>query len=130
MLPGIVWGVTAVATSFLPGNWSAIEAIVVVLLAVVFPVSAFLLRLRFGWQAIQSNLCGRILRTIQIIAFGFAAFLLCLLDGLVVLFLIVPQGAGVLDNWRPLVVIYLIYLCAMVVAMYPGAMYPGAISRQ
>ena len=120
LLPGIVWGVSAIVISILPGNWSPIEAIVLVLLAVVLPICAFLFRLRFGWQAIQSNHCGWIARSIQYLAFGIGVFLLCMLDGCVVLFQVVPRGAGVLDNWRPLVVIYLIYLSLMTVAMYPG----------
>jgi len=115
LLPGIVWGVSAIVISILPSNWSPIEVFVLVLLAVVFPICAFLLRLRFGWKAILSNHCGFTLRGIQYIAFGLGVFLLCLLDCMVVRFQVVPS-----DNWRPLVVIYLIYLCLMMVAMYPG----------
>jgi hypothetical protein len=120
LLPGIVWGTSALVTSILPGDWNPLEALVLVLLAVVLPIGSFLLRLRFGWQAIQSNHCGPWIRSIQYLVFGLGVSLLCLLDGMMVLYQVVPQGAGVLGEWKPLVVIYLIYLSMMIVAMYPG----------
>jgi len=58
LLPGIIWGTSALVTSILPGDWNPLETLVLVLLAVVMPISTLLLRLRFGWQAIQSNYCG------------------------------------------------------------------------
>lgn len=60
------------------------------------------------------------MRGIQKISFGIGIFLLCLLDGVVVVFQAVPRGAVVLDDWKPLIAVYLIYLSLMTVSMYPG----------
>ncbi len=120
LLPAVIWGLSALATSILPGDWNPVETLVLVLLAVVMPIAAFLLRLRFGNHAIRSNGCGWLLKSTQYIAFGVGICLLCILDGFVVLHLVAPPGGGVLDDWRPLFITYLVYLALMTLAMYPG----------
>lgn len=53
LLPAIVWGLSALAASIFPGNRGLLES-----LTLFLPIVAFLIRLRVGWRAIQSNHCG------------------------------------------------------------------------
>ena len=100
---------------FWPNNWG-----VIAIIAGVLPVVFFLVRLAIGYEHIRKHQVPEALRLVQYTLFFTALFLLALIEGFVVLMQFVPGGAvGNVDHFITLM-LFLIYLLAMVIAFYPG----------
>ena len=117
LLPSVVWCAPYVVGFLVPQNRAAIEVI-----AVVLPLVAFFIRYRAGRRAIAANRCSATMRRFQITVFCVGISLLVLIEAVLALSHIMPQGAifattGDLIVWAVLVGLY---LAAMVTAMYPG----------
>jgi hypothetical protein len=91
--------------------------------SVVLPVGAFLLRLVAGKRQIALNRCSEIVRKFQFCIFFLGILPLVLIDCVVILSHLMPDGALFATNTDRLVwtVLIAIYLVSMAVAMYPGS---------
>jgi len=87
--------------------------------ALVVPIGAFFLRLYSGGKRIDGNHCSVLMRRVQSIVFMLGIFSLLLADAwLITIHAVIPNAQlEALVICSPLL---LIYLLAMVVAMYPG----------
>ena len=118
LLPACVVLLPTAIEVLLPNNRAAIE-----ITAVVLPITGFFLRIRAGRRQIASNNCGRKFRVVQFCAFCLGILVLTLVDAVLILSHVMPQGAVCADRsdvivWTALISVYLM---AMGIAMYPGA---------
>jgi hypothetical protein len=125
MLPFTTWAVPLLIHWLIPNNRAAIE-----LTAVALPIAAFFLRYRSGRPHITSNNCHAVVKRCQVAAFCLGLFVLVLIDAVLVLSHLMPNGATVASTadlviWASL---YATYLTAMAFAMYPG--FGGHAPRQ
>ena len=116
IMPTIIWSVPFLIRAVLPKFREPIE-----LVAVVLPIVAFFIRYSVGMRYIRSNHCGKTTRNFQIIILRAGLMILALLDAVLVLTHVMPQGVIVASDIMILVILYVIYLLAMVFALYPGA---------
>jgi hypothetical protein len=125
ILPVAVAFVPTAIALFLPDRRGVME-----IASVTLPIAAFLLRLRIGKRQIDSNRCSVAFRKFQFCVFFVGILPLVLIDCVIVLSHLMPNGAlfatsGDLLVWA---VLAAIYLASMTVAMYPGS--AGAANDQ
>jgi hypothetical protein len=118
ILPVAVAFVPTAIALFLPDRRGVME-----IASVTLPIAAFLLRLRIGKRQIDSNRCSVAVRKFQFCVFFVGILPLVLIDCVIVLSHLMPNGAlfatsGDLLVWA---VLAAIYLASMTVAMYPGS---------
>jgi hypothetical protein len=86
------------------------------------PLVGFFVRLALGIRHIRANTCSELVSGVQFIFFIIGIFCLVLID--VMLILLHEMPAGVLfpatSDYIAFGATYLIYLVAMIIAMYPG----------
>lgn len=116
MIPLVVWQLPKLIRTLLPNQRGVIEIV-----AIALPIAAFLLRVKFGRRHIRANQVGDRMRWMQFALFYVAAVLLALLDCVMVLSNLFPQGLLVDRNDIIVTaVLYAIYFALMSVAMCPG----------
>jgi hypothetical protein len=117
LLPASVVLVPTVIESLLPNNRGAIE-----LAAVAIPIAGFFLRVSAGKRQIASNNCDPACRVLQFCAFFLGILVLTLIDAVVILSHVMPQGAAFADETDCIVwaILVAVYLSSMGIAMYPG----------
>jgi hypothetical protein len=118
ILPVAVAFVPTAIALFLPDRRGVME-----IASVTLPIAAFLLRLHIGKRQIDSNRCSVAVRKFQFCVFFVGILPLVLIDCVIVLSHLMPNGAlfatsGDLLVWA---VLAAIYLASMTVAMYPGS---------
>ena len=98
------------------------NGLVIVLLAVGVPIAALFLRIRAGCQHIDENNCGPTFQKVQVWSMVFGAFVLVLIDAMLIVMHEMGAGAFLATQGDRIVVgsMVLTYLTAMAVAMYPG----------
>jgi hypothetical protein len=91
--------------------------------SVMLPVGAFLLRAINGKRQIARNRCSQTVRAFQFCVFVVGILPLVLLDCVMILSHLMPDGAFLATTTDRLVlaVLVAIYLVSMIVAMYPGS---------
>lgn len=116
MLPALIWSSPLVLRLLLPDQPIAIEAA-----AIILPMAAFFLRFRVGKRHIATNACGTVMRGFQLVMLCIGIFLLVLIDAVMILAHIVPEGVAINTTDKLVFAgLYLSYLSAMALAMYPG----------
>jgi hypothetical protein len=121
LLPAAVWAVPAILMNVLPNGEP-----IVLLLGVLLPIVALLVRFYVGRAMIAANRCGPVFRKLQVACLGVGLFILMCLDSLLItLFTLQLDGADrPEDDWRVQLVIFAMfygpYLAFLAVAMYPG----------
>jgi hypothetical protein len=125
ILPVAVAFVPTAIALFLPNRRGVME-----IASVTLPIAAFLLRLRIGKRQIDSNRCSVAVRKFQFCVFFVGILPLVLIDCVIILSHLMPNGAlfatsGDLLVWA---ILAAIYLASMTVAMYPGS--AGAANDQ
>jgi hypothetical protein len=121
LLPACVVLFPTVIAIVLPNNRGAIE-----ITAVVLPIAGFFLRVSAGRRQIASNRCAARLRHVQLCAFVLGILVLTLIDAVLILSHVMPQGALFADKTDRVVwtILFSVYLASMTIAMYPGASGP------
>ncbi|MDC0937204.1 hypothetical protein OAS39_13045 [Pirellulales bacterium] len=118
LLPAAIWTAPLLVSQLLPNSRASIE-----IAAVALPIVAFFVRYRVGVHAISLNSCTPHTRRIQMVAFVFGLAVLVLIDAVMILTYVMPDGAA-FRTLADLVIwgmLFATYLGTMVLAMYPGA---------
>ncbi len=125
LLPPCVLLVPYLIGVLFPNNRGAIEVA-----ALVMPITGFFIRFVVGRRQIASNQCGVIVRRIQFCFLGLGIFVLVLIDAVLILSHVMPNGAACADRTDCIVwaVLASIYLTSMAIAMYPGRTKSSTIS--
>ena len=118
VLPLVVWAIPAILNAALPQNDK-----LAVLVAVLLPSVALLVRFYVGYGMIEANRCSPKFRRVQQTCLWIGLVILMLLDSLLITLLSLNlQGPGI--PLGAIVVIFLIfylpYLAFLAIAMYPG----------
>jgi len=90
------------------------------LTAIITPIAAFFIRLRAGSRHINANHCSSAVKRAQVIVLFCGVFFLVFIDAVIILAHVMPKGALHWEDFLVLVILGLIYVSAMVFAMYPG----------
>ena len=98
------------------------NGLVIVFLAVGLPIAALFVRMRAGCQHIDESYCGPTFQKVQVWSMVFGAFVLVLIDAMLIVMHEMGAGAFLATQGDRIVVgsMVLTYLTAMAVAMYPG----------
>ena len=114
LLPALVILSPNVIKRCFPGNRGILE-----ITAITLPVGLFLVRAAIGKRQIELNRCSARFRSWQFVAFFVGILPLVMIDCLMILSHLMPNGIVFLPplGW---VVVLGIYLTAMTIAMYPG----------
>ena len=117
MLPAAIWIAPIVVRLSVPNHRGPVEVI-----AVMFPIFAFLIRAQLGRRSIQLNSCGTRMQTIQRMALATGLLLLVPVDAIIILSHIMPPNAAFATPEDIFVwtVLFFGYIVAMSIAMYPG----------
>jgi hypothetical protein len=117
LLPACVILFPTAIAFLLPNNRGAIE-----ITGVVLPIAGFVLRVRAGRRQITSNHCAATMRHVQLGSFVVGILILTLIDAVLVLSHVMPQGALFADKTDRVVwaILFFVYLASMSIAMYPG----------
>lgn len=108
----------AIAVDFLFANHrGAVE-----LASILLPVVAFAARLRAGSLQIAANYCSRRFQILQLCVFCAGIAVLALIECVLILSVVMPQGPQPADlsDLLAWAILFCIYLIAMFIAMYPG----------
>lgn len=92
------------------------------LASILLPVCGFVIRFVVGCHFIGTNHCGDTFRALQSICLVIGLGKMALLDCVIILSILMPQGA-LMMNARDIAIsvgLYGLYLLLMIVAMYPG----------
>jgi hypothetical protein len=114
LLPIVVFSIPALIHTLFPNNRGIIE-----ITAVVLPIAACFIRMRAGRRHIAANNCSLRFRRFQTIALIFGLVWLAVIDAVIVLSRIVPQGA-IAFRLIDYAIFAALYLPPMTFAMYPG----------
>ena len=117
VLPVAIWCTPFLVGWLFPNRRGAIE-----LTAVLLSVVAFVVRYQVGRHHIASNGCRAAVRRVQMCLLCFGLSALALIDAVMILTHVMPQGAAFaatadLIVWAGL---YAVYLTAMTLALHPG----------
>lgn len=93
---------------------------IIEILAILLPVSCFLIRYFVGKHHIYTNYCGKSLRHLQFGSFLVGILILAFIDTILVLTHIMPKGAFAIEEWAICAILFSVYFLLMVFAMYPG----------
>lgn len=93
---------------------------VVAVTAVILPPIVFFWRIASGYRLIFSNRCGYWLRHFQLCVFVVGLVPLILIDCLIILSAIIPNGMQGDEDLRIWLIMLAIYFASMAIAMYPG----------
>ena len=117
LLPMSIWASPFLLSWILPNRRAAIE-----LVAVVLPIVAMLVRFHIGRKIIAANCCRPRTKQLQMVSFCVGLILLVLIDAIMILTHIMPQGAIVASpaDFAVCVIAYSIYAGCMGFSMYPG----------
>ena len=120
-LPAVVWSSPFVVRLMLPNQRGPTE-----LTALALPIIAFFIRLKIGRKYISTINCRIVIHRFQMVALYIGLFVLALLDAVMILIHIMPQGAAfaTMTDVVVCVVLYSMYIAAMAIAMYPGTGHP------
>lgn len=113
LLPAIVWSVPMLIRWLLPNQRGPVE-----IAAVVLPIFAIVFRFYVGRKMIFNNNCGKAMRYVQMLALCVGIFFFFVVDALMILALIMPQGPPTPDG--VLIGVFLSYFIIMLIATYPG----------
>ena len=117
-LPAIIWLAPVLLQGLIPNLRGPVEIV-----AVVLPIVAFFIRFHVGRRYILANHCRIELRRFQYVSLCIGALVLVLVDAVLILTNIMPKGAAFATVSDVIVwaILYLTYLGAMSIAMYPGS---------
>ena len=114
VLPALIWMIPMTVAKLLPGWRGPLEVLVISL-----PVTGAIARFFIGKRMISRNGCGRATRCLQWVALCAGILMLVLVDLLMILRCVMPQGpVGGADPFVGL--LFLIYLLFMAIAIFPG----------
>lgn len=121
LLPIFVFSFPSVVGLLLPDNRGAME-----ITAVALPIAAFFLRFRAGRRHIAQNHCSTVVRGLQMVIFCLGLMILLLIDAVLILAHLMPEGELFATRTDLIVwgILFGTYLVVMTVAMYPGAEQP------
>jgi hypothetical protein len=124
LLPAYVVLAPTAVELLIPNNPGAVE-----LTAVVLPIAAFVVRYNAGKRHIASHNCSRVIRAAQFCVFCVGIALLVLIDAVLMLSHLMPQGALFAAREDRIVwaVLFSVYVTAMTIAMYPGRAESSAV---
>ena len=117
IVPWMIWCFPFLIRWVFPGWRGAVE-----LSAIILPVLGLLIRLVIGVQAIQINYCSPTWRAAQRVALIIGLLVLGLIDGVMIISHLLPQGFPI-ATWNDRIVwicLGVVYLSAMLFAWYPG----------
>ena len=117
LLPPFMLLVPCLIEILVPDNRGVIEVA-----AVLMPITGFFIRFVVGRRQIAANQCGVVVRRVQVCFLGFGILVLALIDSVVILTHVMPNGAAWNNPTDRMVwaVLASIYLTSMTIAMYPG----------
>ncbi len=114
LLPAVVFLLPAALTLVSKG-W------IIDFTAVALPIGAFLYRSSVGLRLIDQNACHPMMRVLQKAALFLGLLVLLVVDALMILAWSLPAEALSFEDYQVTLLMYIIYLCLMAVASFPGA---------
>lgn len=117
VLPVVILLVPFVLRFLFPNQRGAIE-----LASIILPIGGFVIRFLVGCHFINTNHCHSAFQTLQTCILVIGLGIMTLLDCIIILSVLMPQGA-LMVNAKDIAIwvsLYGTYLLLMIIAMYPG----------